>query len=47
LIKIWRVDNYFNSRSMDVYISKLRNHFSEDNSIEIINIHSEGFKIIY
>jgi len=47
LIKIWRVDNYFNSRSMDVYISKLRNHFSEDNSIEIINIHGEGFKIIY
>jgi len=47
LIKIWRNDNYFNSRSMDVYISKLRNHFSEDNSIEIINIHGEGFKIIY
>lgn len=47
LIKIWRIDNYFNSRSMDVYISKLRNHFSEDNSIEIINIHGEGFKIIY
>jgi len=47
LTKIWKSDSYFNSRSMDVYISKLRSHFSEDNSIEIINIHGEGFKIIY
>ena len=47
LVKIWKSDSYFNSRSMDVYISKLRNHFNEDNSIEIINIHGEGFKIIY
>lgn len=47
LTKIWKSDSYFNSRSMDVYISKLRGHFSMDNSIEIINIHGEGFKIIY
>ena len=47
LTKIWKSDSYFNSRSMDVYISKLRNHFIEDKSIEIINIHGEGFKIIY
>ena len=47
LTKIWKSDSYFNSRSMDVYISKLRSHFSEDKSIEIINIHGEGFKIIY
>ncbi len=47
LTKIWKSDSYFNSRSMDVYISKLRNHFNKDNSIEIINIHGEGFKIIY
>jgi len=47
LLKIWNSDSYFNSRSMDVYITKLRNHFKDDNSIEIINIHGEGFKIIY
>ena len=47
LIKVWKSDNYFNARSMDVYISKLRNHLNKDNSIEIINIHGEGFKIIY
>lgn len=47
LRKIWKSDSYFNSRSMDVYISKLRMLLKEDNSIEIINIHGEGFKIIY
>ena len=47
LRKVWESDNYFNARSMDVYISKLRSHLSKDNSIEIINIHGEGFKIIY
>ncbi|MBU0474235.1 MAG: response regulator transcription factor [Bacteroidetes bacterium] len=47
LRKIWKSDSYFNSRSMDVYISKLRGLLKEDNSIEIINIHGEGFKIIY
>lgn len=47
LIKIWKSDNYFNSRSMDVYITKLRNHLKSDESIEIINIHGEGFKLIY
>jgi two-component system, OmpR family, response regulator len=47
LVKIWKSDSYFNSRSMDVYISKLRNYLNKDNSIEIINIHGEGFKIIY
>lgn len=47
LVKIWKSDNYFNSRSMDVYIAKLRNHLKHDESIEIINIHGEGFKLIY
>ena len=37
---IWIDDNYFNARSMDVYITKLRKHLKEDDSIEIINIHS-------
>lgn len=47
LVKIWKSDNYFNSRSMDVYISKLRNHLKDDEAIEIINVHGEGFKLIY
>ncbi len=47
LRKVWKSDNYFNARSMDVYVSKLRQHLKEDKSIEIINIHGEGFKIIY
>ncbi len=47
LVKIWKSDNYFNSRSMDVYIAKLRNHLKHDKTIEIINIHGEGFKLIF
>ena len=43
---IWIDDNYFNARSMDVYITKLRKHLKEDPSIEIINIHGKGYKLI-
>ncbi len=43
---IWIDDNYFNARSMDVYITKLRKHLKEDSSIEIINIHGKGYKLI-
>lgn len=43
---VWSDDNYFNSRSMDVYITKLRKHFKEDDSIEIINVHGKGFKLL-
>ena len=43
---IWIDDNYFNARSMDVYITKLRKHLREDPSIEIINIHGKGYKLI-
>ena len=43
---IWIDDNYFNARSMDVYITKLRKHLREDSSIEIINIHGKGYKLI-
>ena len=39
-------DNYFNARSMDVYITKLRKHLKDDPSIEIINIHGKGYKLI-
>lgn len=43
---IWVDDNYFNARSMDVYITKLRKHLKEDESVEIINIHGKGYKLI-
>lgn len=46
LTKIWRDDNYFTSRSMDVYIAKLRKYLSMDDDVEIINIHGEGFRLI-
>lgn len=43
---IWTDDNYFNARSMDVYITKLRKLLKDDPSIEIINIHGRGYKLI-
>ena len=43
---VWRDNNYFNARSMDVYITKLRKHLKEDSSIQIINIHGKGYKLI-
>lgn len=46
LIKIWNEDNYFTARSMDVYIVKLRRHLRHDNSVEILNVHGTGFKLI-
>ncbi|MEN9640762.1 MAG: hypothetical protein RLZZ262_2631 [Bacteroidota bacterium] len=46
LKNIWGDDNYFNGRSMDVYIAKLRKHLQEDSTVEILNIHGKGFKLI-
>ena len=46
LTKIWRDDNYFTSRSMDVYIAKLRKYLKEDPKVEILNIHGEGFRLV-
>lgn len=46
LTKIWRDDNYFTSRSMDVYIAKLRKYLKDDPNVEIVNIHGEGFRLI-
>ena len=46
LKKIWIDDNYFNARSMDVYITKLRKHLKDDPEVEIINIHGKGYKLI-
>ena len=46
LTKIWRDDNYFTSRSMDVYIAKLRKYLKSDKNVEILNIHGEGFRLL-
>jgi DNA-binding response OmpR family regulator len=46
LTKIWRDDNYFTSRSMDVYIAKLRKYLKVDDKVEILNIHGEGFRLV-
>ena len=43
---IWVEDNYFNARSMDVYITKLRKLLREDPNVEIINIHGKGYKLV-
>jgi DNA-binding response OmpR family regulator len=47
LISVWGQNTYYNSRSMDVYISKLRKYFSSDERIKILNEHGVGFKLIY
>ena len=43
---IWIDDNYFNARSMDVYITKLRKYLKEDKSVSILNVHGKGYKLI-
>ena len=46
LRNIWGDANYFNGRSMDVYIAKLRKHLRGDDRIEILNVHGKGFKLV-
>ncbi|NIG51945.1 response regulator transcription factor [Chitinophaga sp. Cy-1792] len=46
LKKIWGSDTYFNGRSMDVYIAKLRRYLKDDSNIEIVNIHGNGFRLV-
>ena len=46
LSAIWGDANYFNGRSMDVYVAKLRKHLKEDDRLEILNVHGKGFKLI-
>jgi len=43
---IWVDDNYFNARSMDVYIAKLRKYLKDDPHVQILNVHGKGFKLI-
>ena len=46
LTKIWQDDNYFTSRSMDVYIAKLRKLLQRDPKVKIVNIHGAGFRLV-
>ena len=46
LTKIWQDDNYFTSRSMDVYIAKLRKLLQRDDKVKIVNIHGAGFRLV-
>lgn len=46
LKEIWNDDSYFNARSMDVYITKLRKFLKQDDSVELINVHGIGFKLV-
>lgn len=46
LKRIWGSDTYFNGRSMDVYIAKLRKYLKEDSGVEIVNIHGNGFRLV-
>lgn len=47
LKKIWKDDSYFNARSMDVYIAKLRKYLREEESLQILTVHGEGFKLVH
>lgn len=46
LKKVWGDDSYFNARSMDVYIAKLRKYLKDDDSVQILTIHGTGFKLV-
>lgn len=46
LKELWGDDNYFNGRSMDVFISKLRSCLKGDPSVEIVNVHGKGYKLL-
>jgi DNA-binding response OmpR family regulator len=43
---IWGEDNYFNGRSMDVYIAKLRKYLADEPGVEIVNVHGKGFRLV-
>lgn len=46
LMTIWEENTYFNARSMDVYITKLRKHLKYDETVQIMNIHGKGYKLV-
>jgi DNA-binding response OmpR family regulator len=46
LKSIWIDDNYFNARSMDVYITRLRKYLKKDPAVKILNVHGRGYKLL-
>ncbi len=46
LMAVWKDDSYFNARSMDVYIAKLRKYLKEEESVHILTVHGQGFKLV-
>jgi two-component system OmpR family response regulator len=46
LKQIWKEENYFTTRSMDVYITKLRKYLASDTTIEINNLHGNGYTLV-
>jgi DNA-binding response OmpR family regulator len=46
LNKVWYEDSYFNARSMDVYVTKLRKYFKDEPNVELVNVHGVGFKLL-
>lgn len=46
LKEVWKDDSYFNARSMDVYIAKLRKYLKDDASLQILTVHGQGFKLV-
>lgn len=47
LKKIWGEDSFYNSRNMDVYITRLRKLLKSEPNVQIINVHSTGFKLVW
>ena len=47
LKKIWGEDSFYNSRNMDVYITRLRKLLKSEPNVQIINVHSSGFKLVW
>lgn len=43
---IWGDDNYFNGRSMDVFVTRLRKYLRKDPSVEIVSLHGKGIRLL-
>lgn len=46
LLSVWGGDSIFNARSMDVFISRLRKYLGGDETVEIVNVHGRGYKLV-
>ena len=46
LKRVWKEENYFSARNMDVYIGRLRNMLCEDPNVQLENVHGVGYKLV-